>query len=193
MATSEERLTASLVHILDYFAGPDRQVFSQKDLQEILTEKREEWKLTKVTFSQFQHFLTTVLKLRQEVLRARGYRPITRFVWGEASDYALAQSLRSRGYFSHGTAVFLHGFNDQIPDTIYVNQEQSTKPPPTGGLTQERLNFAFRRKQRISNYVYRRGNRRIVLLNGKNTEQLGVETMALDEKTSVRVTNVSAH
>jgi len=69
--------------------------------------------------------------------------------------------------------VLLHGLNDQLPKTIYVNQEQSEKPAG-GKLSQERIALAFSRHQRTSSYVYSFNDYRAVLLSGKYTEQLGV-------------------
>ena len=39
----------------------------------------------------------------------------------------MALSLRPRSYLSHASALVLQGLTEQIPGTIYVNQEQSAK------------------------------------------------------------------
>jgi hypothetical protein len=44
----------------------------------------------------------------------------------------------------------MHKLLDSLPTELCVNYEQSEKPKPSGGLTQESLDRAFRGKQRQS-------------------------------------------
>jgi predicted transcriptional regulator of viral defense system len=71
--------------------------------------------------------------------------------------------------------VFAHGLTEQIPQTIYLNDEQSAKPAPTSQLTQETLDRAFKARQRVSKFAFIYGRTRIVILSGKQTGSLGVE------------------
>src|SRR5216684_7346263 len=91
---------------------------------------------------------------------------------------------------SHGTAVSLHGLTDQIPKTIYVNQEQSPKPLPSGELTQTSIDRAFSNQQRKSAYVLEYEQWRMVLLSGKNTGNLGVIKLAGPLQEQLDVTNI---
>lgn len=88
--------------------------------------------------------------------------------------YHYAISLRGNAYLSHSSAVHLLGLTQQQPKTIYVNKEQSKKPPPEGELSQEAIDRAFSRPQRRSNYVFRVEDTQIVLLSGKATGNAGV-------------------
>jgi hypothetical protein len=90
--------------------------------------------------------------------------------------FDVALSLRPRSYVSHGSAVFLHGLNDQIPKTVFVNQEQSQKESPTkSSLSQESLDRAFASdRQRRSRMIYEYGEAKITILNGKHTQELEV-------------------
>lgn len=153
-------------------------VFSVRDLEAIFQSSRLEWGLpdrTKV--SRWLEYLQAKGSLRKLTLQAKGYTPLVRYAWGDVSAYRLAALLWKGAYLSHGSAVFLHGLTDDIPKTIYVNREQSPKPAPSGGLTQERLDMAFSRPQRSSAYVLTVGDFRIVMLSGKNTGRLGVEEL----------------
>src|SRR5205807_2645357 len=114
----------------------DGGVYSTQDLATILGARREEWRLAQRTSAkEFIDYLLKHSKLRRARLsriaddsdRPLGLPSFERYVWGEASVYALALSLRPRSYLSHGSAVFLHGLNDQLPATVYVNQEQREK------------------------------------------------------------------
>jgi hypothetical protein len=101
---------------------------------------------------------------------------IIRYAWGEVSQYALGQFLKPHGYLCHGTAVFLHGLTDQIPQTVYVNYEQSPKPT-SGTLTQEAIHRAFAARQRHSNLLFQCGQWQFLLINGKSTGRLEVASL----------------
>ena len=103
----------------------------------------------------------------------------------------MALSLKRNSYLTHSTAVFLHGLTEQIPQTIYVNAEQSKKPKPTTPLTQEALDRVFRGRQRASRYVFIHGRHRITILSGKHTGAYGVQTLPLESGDALlRVTNL---
>jgi len=150
-------------------------VFSVRELEEIFRDSRHEWDLPDRTrVSRWLEYLQTKGSLRKLTLQAKGYTPLIRYVWGGVSAYRLAALIWRGAYLSHGSAVFLHGLTDDIPKTVYVNREQSPKPTPSGGLTQERLDMAFSRPQRSSAYVLTVDDFRIVMLSGKNTGRLEV-------------------
>lgn len=117
------------------------------------------------------------------------YRTEARFTWGDAATYELIQSLSSVGYFSHYTAMHLHGLTDQLPKTIYFNVEQ---PASAGGgkLTQEGIKRAFQSKCRTSNNVITFRDVRVCRLNGGNTHQLGVIDFKTDDGEKIRITDI---
>ncbi len=171
MESSLDRASAKVREALQRQPGG---VFTESDLFSLRSKHGEEWQLAKrVTGRAFIEFLVESLGLQVVQLKSEDYGRVTRYGWGEYSPFRMALSLRVRGYLSHGTAVLMHGLNDQLPKTIYVNQEQSAKPRG-GGLTQQRLTLAFSRRQRTSNYVYAFGNHRAVILSGKQTAAWGV-------------------
>lgn len=120
---------------------------------------------------------------KEQTKSDKAYKPFKRYTWGEATPYEMALSLRSGSYLSHATAVFLHGLTDQIPRTIYANKEQSKKPEPVGNLTQEAINRAFANNPRSSNFIFAFQDTRIVLLSGKNTDNLEVTELSYPNKT----------
>ena len=124
----ERGLEAAKEKIRAHLKSVKGGVFTEANLSDMLAEHSREWGLTKrVSLRTFTEFLAEELSLRKVELRAEHYRRVDRFAWGEFSPYLMALSLRPRSYLSHGTAVFLNGLNDQLPKTIYVNQEQSEK------------------------------------------------------------------
>jgi hypothetical protein len=160
-------------------------------VDKLLISQAAEWGLVKSTnVNDFIAFLQKSGDFNTYGFRADPYhRTIIRYAWGPVSSAALALSLKSRGYLSHGSAVHLHNLTKLKPKTVYLNIEQSPKPDPRGGLTQDSLDRAFVRKQRQSNYTFRHGSHSVTIVAGKSTGRLGVETLnANGEK--LDVTNI---
>ena len=101
------------------------------------------------------------------------YRQETRYLFGEVDSLDLVQSLSHDGYFTHFTALYLSNLTEQTPRTIFFNVEQGASGGD-GQLTQEALNRAFRAEPRLSSNVVEYKGTRIVRVNGRNTNQLGV-------------------
>ncbi len=166
-------------------------VYTATSLAQVLGANRQEWALPEyVGVSRFVDFLATRGKLSQVTIEGQPGRPLTRYVWGEASPYSIAQSIRGSAYLSHGTAVFLHGLTDQIPRTMYVNKEQSPKPRGNSALTQEGIDRAFSRPQRKSTYLFRYQDWQIWLISGKNTGNLEVGQLSADTGEQLAVTRI---
>ncbi|RYZ40208.1 MAG: hypothetical protein EOO71_17050 [Myxococcaceae bacterium] len=148
----------------------------------MLKRHREAWQLpVSVGLSGFIKFLTDSKQLSVVRLSSDTGEVVTRYVWERASPYAVALSLRPSAYLSHGTAAQLHGLTEQFSKVIYVNKEQSPKPAPKGGLTQEAIDRAFKGRQRASTYIFHFDIYRAVLLSGKSTGALGVEDIPTPE------------
>lgn len=112
-----------------------------------------------------------------------GSRILKRYVWGEPSPFSIGLSTFKGAYLSHGTAVFLHGLNDQIPQrVIYVNHEQSPKPQQAGELTQGGIDKAFSREQRLSTFSYQYDDVTFQILSGKHTGRFEVGALSLDKE-----------
>jgi predicted transcriptional regulator of viral defense system len=117
------------------------------------------------------------------------YRAVTRFLWGEASTQELIQSADSEGYYSHYTALHMHGLTEQIPKVLYFNVEQ----PAYGGggtLSQEGIDRAFRGKCRVTNNVIKFRGYTVYKVNGKNTGCLGVEKGSSSNTSGLRLTDI---
>jgi hypothetical protein len=106
------------------------------------------------------------------------YKTIVRYARGDANVMELGLSLRPNSYLSHASAAELHGV---LPasKTLYVNKEQGPKTINPIPLTQEAINLAFSYSPRVSNLVYEHEGRRIVLINGKSTNNLEVVTQSV--------------
>lgn len=173
------RIQIAKPDIITIFESSPQHVYWPSDLSAILTENRAGWRLAQNTNLQnFIDFLLEKTPMREVRIQAVNHpksREILRYVWGKAvSQYLLALSLKRGAYLCHSTAVFLHRLTEQIPQTIYVNHEQSVKPLSTGTLTQEGINRAFAGKQRRSNFLFQSNRWQFLLLSGKNTGRLEV-------------------
>lgn len=168
------------------------RVFRFSDLTSILHDHREEWELPANLYSNgFLKFLLAETELKEIVLQAKSHSAKEiRYILGRPSSYAVAASLRQKGYFTHSSAIFLHGLTDQIPKTVFVNYEQSVKPKPTGKLSQEGIDRAFANQQRQSTLIFEYEGYRITILSGKNTGRLEVGTVVTDEGEALEATKL---
>lgn len=189
----KSRLSIVRTTVLDYFQHLPRTVFRLADLTGILEENRETWRLAAATTTnRFAQFLMDEGELREVTLQSEHYlnAKVHRYTWGEPSPYELALSLKKSAYLCHATAVFLHGLTDLMPKTIFVNLEQSQKPPPSGNLSPTSLKAAFSRKQRQSKLSYRYNEWTFAIISGKNTNGLGVITLQGPTGEELRTTDI---
>jgi hypothetical protein len=181
------RLSIAKPDIVRFFQEAKKTVYTERDLATVLLQNRGFWRLAqRTTVDHFIHFLVTRAGLKIVALKSEDYGSIERFAWGEPSRFEIGLSLKPNAYLSHGTAVFLHGLTEQLPTTIYVNQEQSPKPTSSTPLSQEGVDRAFSNKQRRSKYIFTYPPWQYQLISGKSTGQLEVGTLSgpLDEKLS---------
>lgn len=169
-------------------SNPQR-VFRRADIERILFENRAAWDLPEsMTTNKFLEFLKKTTELEEQRIEF-SYRPVTRYTWGDVSDWAIVQSINEEGYFSHYSAVLFHGLTEQLPKSVYFNQEQSLKGGG-GELTQHGLDIAFRGKCRVTNNFAPFRNGTVYLLNGRNTGRLGVVSATTSGGDSVQVTGI---
>lgn len=164
------------------------KIFSMTDLRKILEEKKSKWDLPR-SFNT-ENFISALETLELKKIIFPFYPiVINRYAWGSL-DYSdlvkLAMSLNARAYLSHYTALYLHELTEQLPKTIYASYEQKPNPSPaSGNLVQSNIDRAFRNKPRTSKNSINVEGYTIVLLNGKNTESLGVI-----EQNGIRLTSL---
>lgn len=185
------RLQVARTDILNTFEAEPRHVFAADDIAHILDKNRVFWRLSsRTSVGPFIEFLMTKGELREIKISPVHHeiREITRYVWREADPFETALSLKRDAYLCHGTAVAIHGLNDQIPHRLYLNKEQSPKPQ-SGGLTQGSINRAFANKQRESRLVYRFDQTEVTILAGKNTRNLEVIDVEY-AKATLKVTSI---
>ncbi|NOK58240.1 MAG: Transcriptional regulator, predicted component of viral defense system [Chloroflexi bacterium AL-W] len=161
--------------IITFFESQKQKVYTLDQLDSLLAKQREEWKLGKsMTVHKFTAFLVKETKLSEQPLPFP-YRKTIRYFWGAPPLYELAMSLRPTGYLSHYSALHYHRLVPEKPiTTVYVNDEQEAKGGKRGTLTQARIDAAFKRPVRTSRNCVQYGGITLCLLNGMNTDMLGV-------------------
>jgi predicted transcriptional regulator of viral defense system len=176
-----------------YFKDLSHTVLLRKDLGKILEDNRTFWRLTKtISTDKFIELLRETSQLQEITLFSPNYnKSLSRYTWGaNPSVYQAALSLKPNSYLSHYTAMFLNNLTLQIPKTIYLNTEQSKKPLRPAILEQTRIDLAFKGKGRVSQYIFNYDNWKICCINGKNTNNLGVEELQVSEAEKVPVTTI---
>ena len=192
---NKSRIQIARPDIIRYFDELPSKVLHHADLARILNEQRTFWRLTLDTSTTtFIRFLIDSGKLSVfEFPFPKPYKKKTVYAWGPAHFYEVVLGISSKCYFSHYSAVKIHGLTEQTPKTFYVNEEQRLESWLAGKLTQTTIDAAFRRPVRVTSRVAETKEYRVIFLNGKNTANLGVveEKFKGSERFGrIRVTNV---
>ncbi len=173
---NKSRIQIARLDIIRFFDELPRKVLHHADLARILTEQRAFWRLTlNTSTTTFIRFLVDSGKLSKfEFPFPRPYKKKTVYVWGQVPFYEVVLGISSKCYFSHYSAVKIHGLTEQTPKTFYVNEEQRLESWLAGKLTQTTIDAAFRRPVRATKRIAETDEYRVIFLNGKNTANLGV-------------------
>ncbi len=171
--------------------GP--HVLRYKELGAILSRERNNWRLSQnTTVKDFIDFLIKSAGLKRFEFPFPNRRE-TLFVWSEVPTMEMLLHIKASSYFSHYTAVYMHGLTEQIPTSIYINHER-TSPSHDANIDQARIDEAFCSPARATQNTMNFNDRRLVLLNSASSQQLGVvkQTMkyGADEAALVHLTNI---
>jgi hypothetical protein len=192
----KSRIQIARQDIIRYFDSLDRKVLHYNDLAATLRSQRGFWRLTQsTTTAEFIRFLLESCNLSiHEFPFPAPYKKKTVFNWGEVPFYEILMGISSKCYFSHYSAVRIHGLTEQLPNTYYINEEQRLASWLAGKLTQATIDAAFRRPVRSTKKIAETQECRVVFLNGKNTANLGVVEREFNTGGTrfgkIRVTNV---
>ena len=167
-------------------------VLNHHAMRSLLKTNRKSLELSQ-RFS-LQEFLDTLseLGLLKEYCIQFPHDKILRYAHPDTSLYAILGSFYSKAYFSHISALFLHQLTEQIPKTLYLNLEQTPKPArdKRSTLLQSNIDAAFKRPQRKTNNRCELENHLLVLLNGKQSNNEGVEKLSLSDRETILVTGL---
>lgn len=145
-----ERLKIALPDIEQSFSeGPS--VLTEAELQDIVRKNRRFWRLSKrETQEVFVDFLCEHSDLHQISIDLK-HRPVRGYTWGRVPLMETLLQLVSGSYYSHYTAVRLHGLTEQVPKTLYLSREKKRGAPKTlPHLSQADIDTSFSRPMRES-------------------------------------------
>lgn len=173
---NKSRIQIARPDIIQFFDASPRKIFHLADIARILNEQRAFWRLTQsTTTADFIQYLKDSGKLSVfNFPFPPPYKKKNVYAWGAVSFYEVVQGISSKCYFSHYSAVKIHGLTEQSPKTFYINEEQRLESWLAGKLTQSTIDAAFRRPVRVTKRIAETNDYRVVFLNGKNTANLGV-------------------
>ena len=177
--------------IKECFKELSKRTFSIPELKKIYREKADGWEIPRKTkFEEFlKHLLETEVLKQIEIELPRAEK-LNKYVFGEPTLFEIANSIKSKAYLSHYTAMFLHGLTDNLPKTIYTNTElKMSKNLNTKELEQSNIDRVFALSGRQSNQIAKYEDVEIYLLNSKNVEHVGVKEFEFDG-IKLRVTDI---
>ncbi len=178
--------------IISYFNNRKNIVFTKNMLHAILFDYRSKWNAgINLGINDFLKFLEEECGLQQVVLEFPKHN-INRYVFKkDISPYKIACSIKSSGYFSHYSAMFLNGLTEQIPQSIFFNIEQSDKSSFSyNNLTQDQIDKAFSKEPKLTNQIAQYNEYKLHLLTGKFTGNLGVINLEEQEVDQIQVTGL---
>lgn len=161
-----------------FAAGP--RVLRTQDVAEVFNQQRDFWRLTKSTsLASFVRFMTEKTNLKS-VRFGFPNREVSGYTWGDVPLLETLLGLVENSYYSHYTAVRIHGLTEQFPKTIYLSREKSSGSAvgreQLEPFDQKAIESAFSRPPRASkNEIELKDEQvRVVLLEGAYQGNLGV-------------------
>ena len=187
------RLQIAKSNIVAHFDQKGAHVLRYKELGTILSERRRSWDLAEnTTVKDFIGFLIENADLKRLEFSLPN-RSETIFVWGTVPTMEMLLHIKTSSYFSHYTAVCMHGLAKQIPPNIYISHER-VSPSPNAEIDQAKIDEACRSPAHATQNTMDFGDRHLVLLNGASSQQLGVVKQTVkygvEGSALVRLTNI---
>lgn len=182
----KNKLDSSFNLIEDFFDKSDLKSFTANKFREIFKRNSHGWNIPINKYaSQVLTYLVSRGVMNKNTFIDDTNESKTIYSWKSKDEFTIISGLKSDSYFSHYSALYLHQLSLQIPKTIYLNFEHkaaSSYNSTNNILLQESIDKAFQGSQRKSLVTYSFLENKIILLNGKFTNKLGVEKKSNSEQ-----------
>lgn len=186
----EGTLSSRKSHIVRFFNKGGPNVFRFSDIRATFVINKELWGLKKnIKSYDFFDFLLNETRLKKVSFKFPSRTEI-RYLWDEVSIYEVALSIKPDSYFTHQTAMYIHKLREKAPKMIFLNFEQPPHYTDHKDLSQESIDVAFSRPQRISRNIASFRGKKIYILNGMHTGKLGVIMITGSRGEKMPVTNI---
>jgi hypothetical protein len=162
------------------FASHRPSIFSARQVEEIRRDHADQWNLPKSVAR--GRFLDLMLEntCLQRIRLSFPHRTFVGYSWGDAPIFDQIFFFWPSCYLSHTVPAYLHRLLGD-PTDIYINVEQSLAGID-GILSQDSIDRAFRKPQRMPTKITQIGDRRLLLMNGRNTWNLGIQEMRIESE-----------
>lgn len=98
----------------------------------------------------------------------------------EFDDIDVALALQDKGYFSHYSALFIHGLSNQVPKVFYLSEEiKNRKSTHTSEYNEFFIEQQFMKPPRSTTNYCQYKTTTFYLLEKNDNNEIGVETIAL--------------
>lgn len=164
--------------VKEFERGP--RILRTSEIAAVFHAKRQSWRLAQRTkLKNFIEFLSTKSELRT-VHYPFPDREIVGYTWGRVPLLETLLKLVERSFYSHYTAMRIHGLTEQVPKTIYLNREKygsSSSHTAEGPYDQSAIDRAFKGQPRTSHNEIElvKEQRRVVLLQSAYHGGIGIE------------------
>ncbi len=186
------RLQIAKPDIVDAFAK-GRHVLRTTEIAHLLSENRRFWRLAQSTsVHDFIDFMVDKTDLKR-VRFPFPQREVIGYTWGRVPLLETLLHLVDRSSYSHYTALRIHGLTEQVPKTIYLNQEKL----PSSGLArnegavydQEAIDQAFKKPPPATQNEIELPEEqcRVVMLQGAYHEGLGIVEGTFNDRSEQRL------
>jgi hypothetical protein len=161
--------------LLVYFKTLPQKIYTFPELGQLIADFA---KAVRYPFSvdpeEYVQYLVNQGKITKIVLsgpQSSAIRLLTR----ECNRYEIGLSIKSRSYFSHGTAAYLQGLTNTEPVTLHLSAEGVLRESNHTELRQSAIDQAFAKPQRQSANRYTWESQEFMLLTSLFTQGKGIE------------------
>ena len=175
------RLQIAKPDIVGFFSqGP--VILRPSDLAKAFVQNRSFWRLAqKTTLREFSNFMVEKSELRQ-ITMTFPQQVVSGYTWGKIPLLETLLGLVKDSYYSHYTAIRIHGLTEQLPKTVYLSREkyrgESPQREDSPLYPQEKIDEAFQKPPRMSSNQVELEEEgiRVILLETAYHEALGIST-----------------
>lgn len=160
--------------------GPE--ILRASDFASFFDQNRTFWRLAqRTTLREFSNFMVEKSDLRRITIQFP-QQVVSGYTWGNVPLWETLLGLVKDSYYSHYTAVRIHGLTEQLPKTIYLSREkhraESSRKEAPPLYPQEKIDGAFQRPPRMSSNQVELEEEgvRVMLLETASHEGLGIST-----------------
>ncbi|HVA98772.1 MAG TPA: hypothetical protein VNG53_07755 [Bacteroidia bacterium] len=175
----KKKLDSSFELIEDFFDKYELKSFTENKFREVFNKYKDSWNVPSNKYaSQVLAYLVIRKIFIENTFISGSNESKTIYSWKSKDEFTIISGLKSDSYFSHYSALYLHQLTLQIPKIIYLNFEHKSTASYNRSdniLMQQSIDKAFKVSQRKSLVSFSFLEKKIILINGKFTNKLGVK------------------